>query len=75
MMFQSCPIASAIGLTELRKTGQQGQFVILGEYADLSWWGNYAALASEARSKNYGDPESGQTIGRDDQFRQKSRHL
>ena len=31
-------------LTELRKTGQQGQFVILGEYADLTWWGNYAAL-------------------------------
>ena len=31
-------------LTELRKTGQQGQFVILGEYADLSWWGSYAPL-------------------------------
>jgi hypothetical protein len=31
-------------MTELRKSGQQGQFVILGEYADLTWWGNYAAL-------------------------------
>jgi hypothetical protein len=31
-------------LTELRKTGQQGQFVILGEYADLAWWGSYAPL-------------------------------
>ena len=31
-------------LTELRKSGQQGQFVILGEYADLAWWGSYASL-------------------------------
>jgi len=31
-------------LTELRKTGQQGQFVILGEFADLGWWGSYAPL-------------------------------
>jgi len=31
-------------MTELRKSGQQGQFVILGEYADLTWWGNYDAL-------------------------------
>jgi hypothetical protein len=31
-------------MSELRKSGQQGQFVILGEYANLTWWGNDAAL-------------------------------
>jgi len=34
-------------MDELRKTGQ-GQFIILGESAEISWWNNYAKLPVKA---------------------------
>lgn len=37
-------------LIELHKTGQ-GQFVILGEYAELGWWNSYSGLPVKAVSK------------------------
>jgi hypothetical protein len=52
-------------LIETRKSGQ-GQFVILGEYADLGWWTNYAGLPVKPISKitatrNLGKPSVAMT--------------
>jgi hypothetical protein len=52
-------------LIETRKTGQ-GQFVILGEYSDLSWWSNFAGLPVKpvqkiTATRNLGKPSVSMT--------------
>lgn len=53
-------------LVELRKTGQQGQFVILGESSNLSWWSNYPGLPVKpiqkiTANRNLGKPSVAMT--------------